>query len=127
MRDAIDILQATYRRQGRVFSDGPSDPSDGSRHTDERGPQRQQPAGNEISSCHEKAGYRASEQDNSFAAPSHHVGSRNVPQENVDHRHNPLKVIKDEEKLVSTYVSELESNVEQLDNYLNELGEGLDH
>ena len=32
-----------------------------------------------------------------------------------------------EGKLVSTYVSELESKVEQLDRYLHELAEGLDH
>ena len=29
MRDAIDVLQSLYKRQGRVFSDGPSDPSGG--------------------------------------------------------------------------------------------------
>ena len=75
MRDAIDVLQSIDMRQGRMFSDGPSEPSGGSRHTDGRGPQRQQSAGNEVPSCHAKVDNLASEQDNSFAAPSHHGGS----------------------------------------------------
>ena len=61
MRDAADVLQAVYKRQGRVFADEPSDPSDGSRHTDERDPQRQQAAGNEVPSCHGTADNRAIE------------------------------------------------------------------
>ena len=60
--------------QGRVFSDEPSDPLDGSRHTDGRGPQRQQPAGSKAFSCHAKMNSHSGEQDNSFAAPSHHGG-----------------------------------------------------
>ena len=33
MRDAIDYLQSLYQRHGRVFFDGPSDPSNVSRRT----------------------------------------------------------------------------------------------
>ena len=68
MCKAIDVLQLIYKRQGRVlFSDGPSDPSDGSRRTDERGPQRQRSAGYEVPSCRVKADNCASEQGNFFA------------------------------------------------------------
>ena len=83
MRDAADVLQAIYKRQGRVFTDGPSDPSGGSRRTGERGPRRQRSAGNEVPSCHEMADNRASEQDNSFAAPSYQGGSQSFPQGSV--------------------------------------------
>ena len=127
MRDAIDTLQSLYKRQGRVFSDGPSNPLGGSRHTDEQDPQRQRSAGNEVPSCHVKADNRASEQDNLFADPSHHGGCEYVPQGNVDHRENPPKAVEKERKLIPTYVSEIESKVEKFDRNLHELGERIDH
>ena len=76
MRDAIANLQSLYQRHGRVFSDGPSDPSDVSRRTGGRDPQRQSLAGREAHCRRATADSRASEQDNSFAAPSRHGGSR---------------------------------------------------
>ena len=127
MCKAIDALQAIYKRQGRVFSDGPSGPMNESRHTDERDLQRQQSAGSEVPSCHERADSRASEQDNSFASSSYHGGSEYVPQGKVGRRGRPPKVVEEEGKSVPTYVSELESKVEDLDRYLRELGEGLEH
>ena len=126
MFKAIAVSQSIYKRQGRVFADGLSEPVSRSRRTDERGPRRQRSAGNEVSSCHETADNRASEQDNSFAASSDNSGSQSVPQGNVDHRGNPPTVVVVEEKSVLTYVSELESKVENLDRYLQKLAEGLD-
>ena len=127
MRDAIDVLQSIYKRQGRVFSDGPSEPSGGSRHTDGRGPQRQQSAGNEVPSCHAKVDNLASEQDNSFAAPSHHGGSGYVPQGNVDHRGSPPKVVVEEGKLDPNRMSDLMSKIDKMDHFLHDLEEGLEH
>ena len=86
MREAIANLQSLYKHRGRVFSDGPCEPSDVSRRTGGRDPQRQSSAGNEVPSCHATADSRASEQDNLFAAPSRHGGSRYAPRESVDHR-----------------------------------------
>ena len=41
MRDEISNLQFVYKRLGRVYYDGPEDPSDVSRRTARREPQRQ--------------------------------------------------------------------------------------
>ena len=125
MREAIDVLQSLYKRQGRVFSDKPSDPSGGPRRTDEPDPQHQQSARNEV--CHVKADNRASEQDNLFADPSHYGGFKCVPQGNVDHRGNPPMVVVEEETLDPTVVSDLESKIDKLDRFLHDLKEGLDH
>ena len=89
MRDSIANLQSLYQRHGRVFSDGPSESSDVSRRTGGRDPQSQSSAGREAPSCRATADSRASEQDNSFAAPPRHGGSRYAPRESVDHRVNP--------------------------------------
>uniref|UniRef100_M4B314 RxLR effector candidate protein n=1 Tax=Hyaloperonospora arabidopsidis (strain Emoy2) TaxID=559515 RepID=M4B314_HYAAE len=89
MRDAIANLQSLYQRHGRVFSDGPSMPSDVSRRTGGRDPQRQSPARRATPSCRASAFSRASEQDNSFAASSRHGGSRYAPRESVEHRVSP--------------------------------------
>ena len=93
MRDAIPNLQSPYQRHGRVFSDGPSEPSDVSRQTGGRDSHRQPSAGNEAPSCRATANSRASEQDNSVAAPSRHGGSRYAPRESVEHRANPPIVV----------------------------------
>uniref|UniRef100_M4BA29 Uncharacterized protein n=1 Tax=Hyaloperonospora arabidopsidis (strain Emoy2) TaxID=559515 RepID=M4BA29_HYAAE len=94
MRDAIAHLQSIYQRHGRAFSDGPSELSDLSRRTGGRDPQRQSPVRREASSCRATADSRASEQGNSFAAPSRHGGSRYAPRESVDHRANsPMTVV----------------------------------
>ena len=74
-----------------------------------------------------KANNRASEQDNSHAVSSHHGGLKYVSQGNVDHRENPPKAVEKERKLIPTYVSEIESKVENLDRYFHELEEVLDH
>ena len=89
MRDAIANLQAPYQRHGRVFSDGLSEPSNVSRRTGGRDLQRKSSAGREAPSCRTMADNRAREQDNSFAAPSRHGGSRYAPLESVNHRANP--------------------------------------
>ena len=60
MCKAIDVLQSIYKRQGRVFPDGPSESLGESRRTDERSPRRQRSAWNEVPSCHEMADNRAS-------------------------------------------------------------------
>ena len=86
MREAIANLQSIYKHRGRVFSDGPYESSDVSRHTGERDPQRRSSAGYEVPSCHATADSRASEQGNSLSAPSRHGGSRYAPRESVDHR-----------------------------------------
>ena len=127
MRDAGDVLQAIYKRQGRVFADGPSDPSDGSRHTDERDPQRQQAAGNEVPSCHERADNRAIERGSSYDDPSHHGGYEYVPQGNVDHRGSPPKAVEEGEISVPTYVSELRSKLEELEDHLHGLVDDVNH
>ena len=93
MRDAIANLQSVYQRHGRVFSDGPSDPSDVSRLTGGRNLQRQPSAGRETLSCRATAGSCTSEQDNSFAAPSSHRNSRYAPRESVDHCADPLMAV----------------------------------
>ena len=51
--------------------------------------QRQSTAGREAPSCRGTADSRASEQDNSFATPSRHGGSRYAPRGSFDHRANP--------------------------------------
>ena len=125
MRDAVDVLQAVYKRQNRVFSDGPSDPSGGSRHTDERDLRRQKSAGYEAPSCRAREDTLASEQDNSFAAPSHHGDSRSVPRGNVGRRGNPAKVVEEEGRSVPTYVSKLKSKVEKMNHLLEDVSQGL--
>uniref|UniRef100_M4B667 RxLR effector candidate protein n=1 Tax=Hyaloperonospora arabidopsidis (strain Emoy2) TaxID=559515 RepID=M4B667_HYAAE len=90
MRDAIANLQSLYQRHGRVFFDGPSEPSDASRRTSGRDPQCQSSAGRrEAPSCRATADSRASERDNSLDAPSCHGGSRYSLREGVDHHANP--------------------------------------
>ena len=79
MRDAIANLQSLYQRHERVFSDGPSAPSDVSRRTSGRDPHSQSPAWREAPSCRASADSRAREPDSSFAAPSRHGGSRYAP------------------------------------------------
>ena len=74
-----------------------------------------------------KVNNRASEQDNSFAAPSHHGGFGYAPQGNVDHRGNPPMVVAEEGKLDPTHVSHLESKIDKLDRFLHDLVEGLNH
>ena len=115
MRIETDNLQSIDKRQGRVFSDGPSELSDKSRRTDERGPQRQRSAGYEVPSCLVKADNRASEQGNLFADPSHHGDYEYVPQGNADHRENLPKVVEEEEKLVPTSVLKLNPKLEKLE------------
>ena len=58
MRNAIANLQSLYQRHGRVFSDGPSEPSDVSRRTGGRDPQRQSSAGCEAPSCRATSRHR---------------------------------------------------------------------
>uniref|UniRef100_M4C237 RxLR effector candidate protein n=1 Tax=Hyaloperonospora arabidopsidis (strain Emoy2) TaxID=559515 RepID=M4C237_HYAAE len=83
-----------------MFSDGPSEPLDVSRRTSGRDPQRPSSAGREDPSCRATANRSASEQDNSFAVPSHHGGSRYSPRESVEHRANPpMAVVGDEYQL----------------------------
>ena len=127
MRDAADVLQAIYKRQGRVFADGPSDPSDGSRHIDERDPQRQQAAENEVPSCHVRADNRAIERGSSYDDPSRHGGYEYVPQESVDHRESPPKAVEEGEICVLTYVSELRSKLEELEDYHHGFGDDVNH
>ena len=110
-----------------MFADGPSDPSDGSRHTDERDLKRQQAAGNEVSSCHVRADNRAIERGSSIDDLSHQGGYEYVPQGNVDHRENPPKVVEEERKLVPTYVSELRLKLEELEDHLHGLGDDVNH
>uniref|UniRef100_M4B2D5 RxLR effector candidate protein n=1 Tax=Hyaloperonospora arabidopsidis (strain Emoy2) TaxID=559515 RepID=M4B2D5_HYAAE len=120
MRDAIANLQSLYRRRGRVFCDGPSEPSDVSRRTGGRDPQRQSSAGREAPSCRATADSRASEQDNSFAAPSRHRGSRYVPRESVDHRaSSPIAVLG--AGILTPNPSELQAEVGRLQKRLHDL------
>ena len=97
-----------------MFSDGPTDLSGGSRHTDERGPQRQQSAGNEAPSFYVKADSRAIEQGNLVTDPSYHGGLEYVAQENVCHRRNTPKVVEEEGILAPAYASKLQSKVKIL-------------
>ena len=93
MREAIANLQSLYKHHGRVFYDGPYEPSNVSLHTGGRDPQRQSSAGHEVPSCHATADSRASEQDSSLDAPSRHGSSRYVPCESVDHRADLPKAV----------------------------------
>ena len=127
MRDAIANLLSLYKRHGRVFSDGPSCSSDGSRHTDERDPPHRGSAGSEAPSCHVTADTRASERDSSFAAPLRHGGSKYAPRESVDHRASPPAAVVEEGRLGPTRLSGLESEVAQHDRDLRDLSDRLDH
>ena len=127
MRGAIDTLQSLYTRQGRVFNDGPCEPSGGPRRTGVRDPQRQSSAGNEAPSCRTTADSRVSERSNSFAAPSCHGASRYAPRGSVEHRASPPVAVVEEGKLGPTCLSGLESEVAQHDRDLRELSDRLDH
>ena len=120
MRDAIANLQSHYQRHRRVFSDGPSEPSDVSRRTDGRDSQRQSSAGLEAPRCRATADSRASEQDNSFAAPSLHGGSRYAPRESVDHRANPPMAVVGA-GISTTNLSELQTEVGRLQQRVHDL------
>uniref|UniRef100_M4BD90 Uncharacterized protein n=1 Tax=Hyaloperonospora arabidopsidis (strain Emoy2) TaxID=559515 RepID=M4BD90_HYAAE len=115
MRDAIDNLQSLYQRHGHVFSDGPSETSDVSRRTGGRDPQRR-----ESPSCLATADSRASEQDNSFAAPSRHGGLRYAPRESVEHRANPPMAVVGAE-MSTPNLSELQAEVSRLQQRVHDL------
>ena len=120
MRDAIANLQSLYQRHGRVFSDGPSESSDVSRRTGGRDPQSQSSAGREAPSCRATADSRASEQDNSFAAPPRHGGSRYAPRQRVDHRANtPMAVVG--EGISTPNLSELQAEIGRLQQRVHDL------
>lgn len=125
MREATDVLQMIYKLQRYMLSDELSDPSGGSRHADQRDPQRQPSAQNEVASCHVKANKRASKQSNLLADIENHGGFKYAPQKIVGYREDPLNVMEEEGKLVLTFVSKLHSKVEELNRYLHELREGL--
>uniref|UniRef100_M4BUR0 Uncharacterized protein n=1 Tax=Hyaloperonospora arabidopsidis (strain Emoy2) TaxID=559515 RepID=M4BUR0_HYAAE len=120
MRDAIANLQSLYQRHRRVFSDGPSETSDVSRRTGGRDPQRQSSAGSEALLCRATADSRASKQDNSFAAPSRHGGSRYAPRESVDHRANPTMAVVGE-GISTPNLSELQEEVGRLQQRVHDL------
>ena len=125
MRDAIANLQSVYQRHGRVFSDGPSDPSDVSRLTGGRNLQRQSSAGRETLSCRATADSRASEQDNSFAAPSRHSDSRYAPRESFEHRANPPMAVVGA-GISTPNLSELQARIGRLQQRVNDLCERSD-
>ena len=126
MREAIDSLQSLYTRQGRVFNDGPCEPSGGPRRTGVRDPQRQASAGNEAPSCRTTADSRASERGNSFAAPSYHGASRYAPRGSVEHRASPPVVVVEEGKPVPSRLSELELAIDRHERILGELRDDAD-
>ncbi|CAI5743612.1 unnamed protein product [Peronospora destructor] len=78
-------------------------------------------------SRHATADSRASERGNSFAASSHHGGSRYAPRGNIDHRASPPAAVVEEGKLALARLPELESEVAQHDRVLHEFGDELDH
>ena len=98
MRDAIANLQSVYKRQGRVFTDGPSDQSDESRHTGGRDFQHQSTAASGAPSCSKRVDTPATGRGSSSLILNRHGGSRYAPQGSVDHRENPLKDVVEEEK-----------------------------
>uniref|UniRef100_M4BLG4 Core-binding (CB) domain-containing protein n=1 Tax=Hyaloperonospora arabidopsidis (strain Emoy2) TaxID=559515 RepID=M4BLG4_HYAAE len=122
MRDAIANLQSLYKRHGRVFSDGSSETSDVPRRNGGRDPQRQSSAGREAPSCRATADSRASEQDNSFAAPSRHGGSRYTPRGSVDHRANPLMAVV-KARISTPNLLELQAEVGRLQQHVHDLGD----
>ena len=126
MREAIDTLQSLYTRQGRVFNDGPCEPSGGSHRTGIRDPQRQVSAGNEVPSCQTTADSRASERGNSFAAPSYYGASRYAPRGSVEHRESPPVVVVEDGKPVPSRLSELEHAIDQHERILGELRDDAD-
>ena len=89
MRDATANFQSAYTRPKRVFTYGPEDLSDVSRHIVRRDLQHHSAAVIEAPSCQTKGGILASGKYN-FSAPhcSRDV-SKYVPRENVDHRAIP--------------------------------------
>uniref|UniRef100_M4BYD9 RxLR effector candidate protein n=1 Tax=Hyaloperonospora arabidopsidis (strain Emoy2) TaxID=559515 RepID=M4BYD9_HYAAE len=75
--------------------------------------QRQSTAGRKAPSCRGTADSRASEQDNSFATPSRHGGSRYAPRGSFDHRANPpMAVVR--EGISTPNLSELQAEVGRL-------------
>ena len=120
MRDAIANLQSLYQRHERAFFDGPSESSDVSRRTGGRDPQSQSSAGREAPSCRATADSRASEQDNSFAAPSRHGGLRYAPRESVEHRANPPMAVVGAE-MSTPNLSELQAEVSRLQQRVHDL------
>ena len=127
MRDAIAILQSVYKRAKRVFSDGPQEPSDEPRRTERRGPQRPSSLGSEAPSYRTMTDSRASERDNSFAAPSRHGGSRYAPSESVDHRGSPPTVVVEEEKPSPSLLADLRAEVSSHSDELAALREDVKH
>ena len=104
-----------------MFSDGPSEPSYVFRRTGERDPQRQSSAGCLGPSCRASADSHASEQDNSFAAPSRHGGSRYALRESVDHRSNPPMAVVGEGISTPNRLLKLQAEIVRLQQHLHDL------
>uniref|UniRef100_M4B7U8 RxLR effector candidate protein n=1 Tax=Hyaloperonospora arabidopsidis (strain Emoy2) TaxID=559515 RepID=M4B7U8_HYAAE len=72
-------------------------------------------------SCRATADSRATEQDNSFAAPSRHGGSRYAPRESVDHRANPPMAVVGAGISTPNHLLELHAEVGRLQQRLHDL------
>uniref|UniRef100_M4C4T8 RxLR effector candidate protein n=1 Tax=Hyaloperonospora arabidopsidis (strain Emoy2) TaxID=559515 RepID=M4C4T8_HYAAE len=120
MSDEIANLQSLYQRHGRVFSDGTAEASDVSRRAGVRDPQRKSSAGCLALSCRATADSRASEQDNSLAAPSRHGDSRYAPRKTIDHRANPPMAVVGA-GISTPNLSEVQAEVGRLQQRLHDL------
>ncbi|CAI5713064.1 unnamed protein product [Hyaloperonospora brassicae] len=98
MRDAIANLQSVYKRLGRVFTDGPQDSSDGSRHTGGRDLQHPSTAESGAPSCSKRVDTPATGRGSSSLILNRHGDSRYAPLESVDHREHPPKDVVEEER-----------------------------
>ena len=87
--DAIANLLSVYKRQKRVFNDGPSNLSDDSRRTCGQSPQRQSSAKAEALRCHTMVNTHDIKQVDSPAPRSLRDESRYAPRKSVDHREGP--------------------------------------
>uniref|UniRef100_M4C438 RxLR effector candidate protein n=1 Tax=Hyaloperonospora arabidopsidis (strain Emoy2) TaxID=559515 RepID=M4C438_HYAAE len=92
-----------------------------SRRIGGRDPQRQSSAEREAPSCRATADSCASEQDNSFASPSRHGGSRYAPREGVDHRGSPPMAVVRTKISTLNRLLELQAEVGRLQQRLQDL------